>query len=768
MNVGFGEVSRSFRPWKPEQGRVFSGAFSFDSETTPLDPARPEATPDLVLAAVYDGQQGYLLRREHVADFLAAHADVPMVMHHAPFDLAVIHKLAPALDIYERVNRDQVWDTRLLHRLYTLATQGHTASASGESTLEHCVELHLDLTLPKDLTDAAGDPVRTSYEKWLHRPPQEIEPVYLEYLAKDAIATWLLFKQLQELLQRRLTSCGDAFGYVDAESLDKQIKTWGPQTHHVQLKAAIVLEAASAAGLHIDRGHCSALTAELQSDLDAARVELRSYGWMPGPGSGRVLQTILERIQKCHPNQALPRTTSGRFSTSAKELARLDLDEPFLAAYADFARRRKLLEFVEKMSRRVLHPRFDVLKVTGRTSSFGDLNSQNLPRDDRVRECIVPSPGYVFVDADYKGVELATLSQACLLQFGWSSQMAAAINAGQDLHTVVAAQVTGKSPDQVTKEERQRAKAVNFGKPGGMGDEALRRYARDSYGVDLETQQVKELSAAWLELFPEMVSFLAAGQPDAGLAVATMVNLTRKDFNRATNRPSQLDWIPQCDCDQTPDPILGWMLLKSVQTRAPATDAGRPYTPDELEYFWSRLQPAAELFPVGHRSAITGRRPSPELRKAVIQAAAAQDVFTRTGRLRAKASYTESHNTIFQGLAADGAKLALWDLWRAGYRIVNFVHDEVLIEVPEHDDLTQHVRRVENLMVDAMQRVVPDVRIEVELAAATCWSKRAKLCRDASDRIVAWTPGSSAGVSDVTNSPPPLPTAETAVNAAAC
>jgi hypothetical protein len=70
------------------------------------------------------------------------------------------------------------------------------------------------------------------------------------------------------------------------------------------------------------------------------------------------------------------------------------------------------------------------------------------------------------------------------------------------------------------------------------------------------------------------------------------------------------------------------------------------------------------------------------LQRAALSLVDREPVFTLTGRLRANASYCARHNTVFQGLAADGAKLALWLLWRAGYRIVNFIHDEVLIEIP--------------------------------------------------------------------------------------
>lgn len=113
---------------------------------------------------------------------------------------------------------------------------------------------------------------------------------------------------------------------------------------------------------------------------------------------------------------------------------------------------------------------------------------------------------------------------------------------------------------------------------------------------------------------------------------------------------------------------------------------------------------------------------------------------TFTGRLRAKASYCAQHNTLFQGLAADGAKLALWQLWRAGYRLMNFVHDEVLVEVPSASDLSHHAETIRRIMIDAMHEVVPDVRIDVEFAAMERWQKRAKAVHDCEGRLVPWTP----------------------------
>jgi hypothetical protein len=134
-------------------------------------------------------------------------------------------------------------------------------------------------------------------------------------------------------------------------------------------------------------------------------------------------------------------------------------------------------------------------------------------------------------------------------------------------------------------------------------------------------------------------------------------------------------------------------------------------------------------------------------------------VFTLTGRLRAAASYPARHNNVFQGLASDGAKLALWKLWRAGYRIVNFVHDEFLIEVPDGPELEEHDREITRLMVAGMTEVVPDVVVKVESVAARAWSKEAVRQVDGAGRLVAWSPPGDAARPEPAHEPTPGPAA---------
>ena len=89
-------------------------------------------------------------------------------------------------------------------------------------------------------------------------------------------------------------------------------------------------------------------------------------------------------------------------------------------------------------------------------------------------------------------------------------------------------------------------------------------------------------------------------------------------------------------------------------------------------------------------------------------------VFTLTGRLRAAASFTSARNNLFQGVAADGAICALWLLWRAGFRIVAFVHDQVIIECPDDDQTAQRKEEIERLLIQGMHTVIPGMLVKVE------------------------------------------------------
>jgi DNA polymerase-1 len=132
--------------------------------------------------------------------------------------------------------------------------------------------------------------------------------------------------------------------------------------------------------------------------------------------------------------------------------------------------------------------------VAGRTSC-SDPNLQQVPRDKRYRRCFAAPPGRVLVKADYSQLQLRIAAKVANEQ-----RMLAAYRAGDDLHTLTARQITGKA--EVTRDDRQLAKAVNFGLLFGLGAKGLRGYARSNYGLDLTPEQAAQYRRSFFAAYP--------------------------------------------------------------------------------------------------------------------------------------------------------------------------------------------------------------------------------------------------------------------------
>jgi DNA polymerase-1 len=124
-------------------------------------------------------------------------------------------------------------------------------------------------------------------------------------------------------------------------------------------------------------------------------------------------------------------------------------------------------------------------------------NLQNLPRDVRYRRCFVAPPGRVLVKADYSQIELRIAAQVA-----GEDRMIAAYRRGDDLHTLTARTLLGTT--DVTKADRQLAKAVNFGLLYGMGARGFRRYARSHCGVELTEDQAEQYRRAFFTAYPAL------------------------------------------------------------------------------------------------------------------------------------------------------------------------------------------------------------------------------------------------------------------------
>jgi len=121
----------------------------------------------------------------------------------------------------------------------------------------------------------------------------------------------------------------------------------------------------------------------------------------------------------------------------------------------------------------------------------------------------------------------------------------------------------------------------------------------------------------------------------------------------------------------------------------------------------------------------------------------------RSLRVRGGVRYTAACNTFFQGPVADGAKAALFDVARKCYaapqsslygcRLVLFLHDEIILEVPE-DRLDAAAKRLSSLMENALRRMLPDIPVRTSVSAMRRWYKDAKAVYDAVGKLIPWEP----------------------------
>jgi len=189
----------------------------------------------------------------------------------------------------------------------------------------------------------------------------------------------------------------------------------------------------------------------------------------------------------------------------------------------------------------VVYPNFDSLKATGRTSSFaGDLypsfNCQNV--DPRMRRGYVPRPGHWMFSIDYGAMELGTFAQACINLFGYS-HLAEIINSGRDPHAYLGAQIAmstdedfrelacaevnpedydevyelfmslrdHKETKDIFKHFRTFAKPTGLGYPGGLGADTFIKYAKGTYGIQVDREKAVLLKEVWKQTFPEAQLF---------------------------------------------------------------------------------------------------------------------------------------------------------------------------------------------------------------------------------------------------------------------
>lgn len=192
----------------------------------------------------------------------------------------------------------------------------------------------------------------------------------------------------------------------------------------------------------------------------------------------------------------LPKTEKGNVSTDDKVLSEY-ASHPVVSELLDIRGMKKVIEKLQEIKERIrgnrVYPEFKQIgAITGRMASMNP-NVQNIPRN--LRGIFKAEEGNVFVIADFSQIELRIASE-----YVGEEKMLQAFRQGKDLHRYTASVFLGKPEEEITKEERQLAKAVNFGLIYGISAKGLVEYAK-TYGIDLSLESAQKIRDSFFEYY---------------------------------------------------------------------------------------------------------------------------------------------------------------------------------------------------------------------------------------------------------------------------
>jgi DNA polymerase I-like protein with 3'-5' exonuclease and polymerase domains len=744
----FGQEKIAATQYSPALGQVFTDNYALDCETELIE---GHTIPRLALVSVSDAKTHYLVHPADLGKFVLAHAKLPVIFHNAAFDFWVVHadltrckQRKAATAWMEHVRQRRMHDTMLLDMLVRLAV-GSDSQPDVPRDLGVVAEQYVGAKLDKE------NPYRLRFGELIGRDWATVDPAFFQYALPDAIATALVYPVLRSKARQLM----DDYGFnpkVDAKfDIDPAAdQKFGLLTESIQVGASVALAEIERAGMHTDQQRLAKTAKKYHDKMEKAicKINLNYPGLFKLDAECKIKRTaktgvpckstkalddrllkVMEQItEKTGDSIEIPRTSKGQIAKGLDNWEPLLGKHPFLKLWFGHQATAKLCQFLRSFDSNLIQPHYRVFCRTGRTTCSKP-NMQQVPRQDDFREVIVPAPGHLLLAVDFKFIELVTLAAVCERRFGFS-KLADVIRDEVDPHCYTAALLLNMRYEQFMrlklsepkkfKQWRQASKGVNFGVPGGLGVNALVSYAQRTYGVEMTLKEAETFKSRLVEeVYPELKLFLA----DTSLeALAVNLSATLQEVRSAFR------------VDTGSAPAAAGGIRKVVAGHAWKSD-GTPFSEKYVGKVWDMLNNLNRRPVLG--AALSVRLGSEELEGRLFSTSIA----TLTGRIRAGVQYCNERNTQFQGLAADGAKLALTRLVAECYRVVGFVHDEILVELPDEGGYVSQgaVDKVIEIICMGMKEVTYSVPVGCEYTVSTCWSKRAELIvRD--DRVYAWHP----------------------------
>lgn len=293
-------------------------------------------------------------------------------------------------------------------------------------------------------------------------------------------------------------------------------------------------------GIKIDEKYLKKMSLDFKKDLDILTKKIyKIAGQEFNIKSPAQLKEILFEKLKISTKGIRKTSKKGELSTAAKELERLKDAHPIIDLIITYRELQKLKstyidalpKLINPKTKRV-HTSFNqTITATGRLSSSNP-NLQNIPTrteiGKEIRKAFVAENGNLLLAIDYSQVELRIIAHIAN-----DEKMIDAFNSGVDIHTRTAAEVNNINIEDVTKDMRRAAKAVNFGIMYGMGARSL------AESTGMTTNEATEFINKYFEMHPKIKDYL-----DETKSLARAMGYVETLFGRRRYLPEIVSYYP--------------------------------------------------------------------------------------------------------------------------------------------------------------------------------------------------------------------------------
>ena len=462
------ESAAQLREVIAEVGRY--AEFCFDTETTGLDIFNDRIVG--LSLAVEPHKAWYVpFREEDTPEYteivrpLFENENVAKIGQNIKFDLMVLRRLGIEI-------RGRKYDTMILHYLLDPESR-HNMNALSERYLNY-KPIEIESLIGKGSKQLTMDLVNIERVK--------------EYAAEDADVTF----RLKQVLYPMVEQIGLQHLYFEVEE-----------------PMIAVLADIEMAGVRIDTGALAVYAVELNRKLAELEAAIRTEAGESNLNinSARQLGEVL--FAKMRIAEKPKMTKTKQFCTDEDYLQSFARKHRIVDLILEYRGVKKLLStYVEALPQLVnrstgrIHTSFNqAVTATGRLSSTNP-NLQNIPvRDDmgrRIRKAFIPSDDdHLLLSADYSQVELRLMAH-----LSGDESLIAAFEHGEDIHSATAAKLFNKTLEEVTSEERRRAKTANFGIIYGISAFGL------SQRLEIPRKEAKDIIDGYFASYPKVKEYM--------------------------------------------------------------------------------------------------------------------------------------------------------------------------------------------------------------------------------------------------------------------